>query len=561
MKKKTVAIAFISLLMCMCLFMTSCDLSFFEEVGEFAEDYLGFPKSDKEVIIDSIESIDLGAILEEAEGQSIESVLNVLKEAEAEVKINTTIDGTEHDIYLGIHNRIISAPNGEYGVITNNNDFIDFSQSSSGGLRISVSEYESSDTSLDIPEEVVEVIRSFEFPEMTEDDLIDRDGYYFVSDEYLREAVKYTFDLIIDVAQAAEDDEDLNIGDYTEEEYNEAVNTLYRLIRALGIGIGFSVDDQMISGMCLTLHTSTYDISEAVGETPDDERVTIDMELKMALDTEAGAVSDVDVDARITSNDVDVLVSAASETIFDSKNNPVGCDLTVDLDIAGCEISSDMIKIPEHYALYEDYMYVDIIGSIKINANVHADLSKIGKSTPSNVIDADVIVVLEPHEYSCYIYDNNYDEVYVEPWEYGVTIDLNEYGQDVNLNFSLDSLDGKNLEFRAGAEADDVTVGIKGDVYLSLDSCTMMEIPHSIIETASADPHFADKIRELEEIGEKIADKYCQDYWSSDLYVWHDNQTGLYVYVDRGGYVSIYTENPNSDAIYVNYDRNTGEIN
>ncbi len=277
-KKRSFWLVALSLIMCLSMLFCSCSLI---NPDDEDEDVEKTPEEEKEIIADSLQSLNMGQMIESGLEEYNISFTELLKGVMAEASISTTIDGERVNIYGGINENLIkfdAAGESAYIHLTDENVVL-FSKYGEGYRvsveNISVSPEDIVDAPSDMVSSITEIVKDFKFPEIKADQLEEKDGFYVIKNDYYESVAREIIDLLIEVMAELEG-EDSYVP--TDEEIQEVVEQIKGIIEALDLEIGFSVGDETINGFYVSINTTEDAMSEffgSIGEMapalPDDE--------------------------------------------------------------------------------------------------------------------------------------------------------------------------------------------------------------------------------------------------------------------------------------------------
>lgn len=265
MKKRSFWLVALSLIMCLSMLFCSCSLI---NPDDEDEDVEKTPEEEKEIIADSLQSLNMGQMIESGLEEYNISFTELLKGVMAEASISTTIDGERINIYGGINENLIkfdAAGESAYIHLTDENVVL-FSKYGEG-YRVSVENISVSPEDIvgspsDMVSSITEIVKDFKFPEIKADQLEEKDGFYVIKNDYYESVAREIIDLLIEVVAELEG-EDSYVP--TDDEIEEVVEQIKGIIEALGLEIGFSVGDEAINGFYVSINTTEDAMSEFFG--------------------------------------------------------------------------------------------------------------------------------------------------------------------------------------------------------------------------------------------------------------------------------------------------------
>ena len=264
MKKHSFWLVALSLIMCLSMLFCSCSLFNPDE----DEDKEKSEEEAKEIIADSLQSLNMGQMLESGLQEYNISFAELLKGVMAEASIGTTVDGEYINIYGGVNENLIKfSAAGEDGYISfTDENMILFSKYGNGynvsveNISVSVENVVGSPS--DMLSAVTDIIKDFKFPEIKANQLKEKDGWYVIKSSYYDSVAREIIDLVIDIMVEVEGADAYVPSD---DEINEAVEQISGIIEALGLEIGFSVGDESINGFYVSISTTEDTMSEFFG--------------------------------------------------------------------------------------------------------------------------------------------------------------------------------------------------------------------------------------------------------------------------------------------------------
>ncbi len=606
MKIKSLIAILLTLVLCLSGVLVSCTPK--DKAPEINSD----PESDKQVISDQLSEGSIGDIFEKLESEETSLDMSALYEKFAEISFSSELDldtqWIDSVLFLSMNDGIIEAKLPEkstYVVLDKNLSVTTLSGYPYGeGYWITSEEMMPSDIempsdnqsiedALGLSGEALDLIKGFSFPEIDADD-IELDGdWYIISDEYYEDVVKSILDLIIELAEIEGEDTP------TEEEYNEALDQITKIVDALGLEIGFAVIGENIVGIRAGLDIDSEKLSEIgsgstspippapsispLANETSNEKLEAEVEIwltddamllssvKISLDVETDGMS---VDGYLSYSysynesilsgvtfKADMEISEENEEVISIKGK-LSTDLIFDGDdICGLEVDADMkmknVSIGgDNYNRNDGgYEYVTCIGDVDIDSSFIIDLSKIddvGEEVISADIDCQVNATsLYYEKYPKPTYNEQYDM-----WEYGEPVkstdmsvfkdapELSDFTSTVDIYGYATVEDENMIDVAFIVKMDDDTpVNVSGK--LKLDNAKNITLPDGLDADTLVEDYERIKLR-----AEEVAYEIAYDYPSElhDGYYIYDAESGLYAYISVFGDVeNIGTVTPDND--------------
>ena len=593
MKIKSSLAALLVLVLCLSCFLVSCTPK--DNEPEINSD----PEGDKQVISDALSEGSIGDIFEKLESEETSLDMSALYEEIAKISFSSELDVNtqwlDSVLFLSMNDGIIEAklPERSYYAVLDK----DMSVTTLTGYPYSEgywisseemipsdielpSEDQSFEEALGLSKEALDLLKSFSFPAIDVDDIALDGDWYIIPDKYYEDVAKSVLDLIVEISELEGEEVP------TEEEYNEALDQITKIIDALGLEIGFAVAGENIIGVKVSVDVDTEKMSEIDGDeiaTPylasDEENeaesekleATVEMWLtddalflssvKISLDVamddmyakgalsykytyENAMLSGVSLEADIElAEDEDEVITAkgnlSTNLIFD-ENEIYGVSVDADMDITN-------IPIGEDYYTRNDggYEYVTCIGDVNVDANFIIDLSKID-DIGEEVISADIDCEVKGKS----MYYNTHGDTNYEPKKsddmsvFEDAPELSDFSSIIDI-YGYATVESEKLIDVCFIVAmdEDVTADISGK--LDLDYGKNIALPDGLDADTLAEDYARIKLE-----AEKIADEIEFDYTSilHDGYYIHDAESGLYAYISVFGTVeSIGTVTPDND--------------
>ncbi len=568
------------------------------------------PESDKQVISDALSEGSIGDIFEKLESEETSPDLSALYEEIAGLSFSSELDidtqWLDSVLFLSMNDGIIEAKlpekstyvvlDKDFSVITlsgypySEGYWIKSEEMMPSDIEIP-SDNQSFEDALGISEEALDLIKGFSFPEIDENDIALDGNWYIIPDEYYKDIAKSVLDLIVEIAELEGEETP------TEEEYNEAMDDIMKIVDALGLKIGFAVSGENIVGIKVIMDVNVDQMSQiASGEIAPPTATPIAKEDDNKNEKLATAIEIWLTDDAMFLSSVEISLDIAMESLsakgdlgykYSYENSMLsGVSVNTDLEIAegqedvisikgefstklifegsevcGLSVDADMemTNIPiggDSYTLKDGgYEYVTCIGDVNVDSSLVIDLSKIddiGEEVVSADIDCKVKATsLYYEEYPEPTYNEQYDM-----WEHGDPVKSSDMSvfedapETSDFNSIIDIYGYATVEseklidiYFIVAMDEDVTANISGK--LDLDNAKKITLPDGLDADTLAEDYARIKLK-----AEKVADEIEYDYTSilHDGYYIHDAESGLYAYISVFGTVeSIGTVTPDND--------------
>lgn len=592
MKIKSLIAILLTLVLCLSGILVSCTPK--DDVPETNQN----PESDKQVISDKLSEGSIGDIFEKLEGAETSLDLSAFYEKLAKISFSSELDldtkWIDSVLFLSMNNGVIEAkrPERNYYVVLDK----DFSVTTLSGYPYSEgywitseemipwdiempSDDQSLEDALGLSEETLELIKGFSFPKIDKDDIKLDGDWYIIPHKYYEEVVKSVLDLIVEISELEGEEAP------TEEEYNEALDEVMKVVEALGLEVGFAVAGENIVGIKVSVNLDSEKMSQIDGdkiavpytisaeEDDNNKKLEADVEIWLtddALFLSSIAISlDVDMDGsyahgylnykysykgsmlsgvslkadmELAETEEDVISikgEFSTELIFD-ENEVCGLSVDADMDITNISIGGD------YYTLKDGgYEYVTCLGDVNMDASFIIDLSKTD-DVGEEIISADIDCEVNGKSLYYYTYDDSTYET-VKSSDMSVFTDAPELS---DFNSAIDIYGYATVEsekmidiYFIVAMDEDVSVNVSG--MLALDNAKNITLPDGLNADTLAEDYARIKLE-----AEKIADEIEYDYTSSgfDGYYIYDAESGLYAYISVYGSVeSIGTVKPDND--------------
>ena len=600
MKIKSLVSIILVLILCLSTFLVSCTP---KDNGEPAVN--ADPEKDKEVISDKLSGGTIGEALENLESQEVSFDFSEVYDEMAKWSFDADLDlDTEmmdSILSVAMKNGIFEASaEGEQAYIALGKDLSLSTISPFGnGYWIEVEEMmpsdvelPSEDTSIEdllaqVPEEILNIVKEFSFPKIDEDEIELDDDWYVISDKYYEAVAESVLDLIVDIAESQGGETP------TEDEYNDALDTVSDVIDALNLEIGFAVVGENIVGVKVSVNADVEelnDISFGSGSAPEkvpdysplakedsDEKLKASVEMWLTDDAMFLSSIKLSVDIAMEgvyakgklnykysyNNDMlsgmsieaDMEVSESEDEVITAKGEVSTELIFKDKEICGVKLDADMsltnVDIGGGYYETNNYgeKHVTCKGDVSMDASLVIDFStfsEVDKKVVSADIDCNVTGT------SMYYYNHNYSyDGYTSEKSTDMSIfrnppKLSDFTYDVEVYgaatvTSEDELDVAFMVTMNGETPVDVTGS------LNISDAVNVALPDGLDADTLAEDYARIKL-EAEALAEEL---YYQWTPYAGYYI-HDAQSGLYAYISAYGYVqNIGTVAP-TDSQFVN---------
>lgn len=354
----------LSLILALCICLTSCNMGKNDKADsddvqanvsdktndKDPEGDKGGNKDSKQAIIDAFAKAgNLEGLLDELQSNvdmeiSVEDVYaEILKmQTEASFDFNATIDGVAGrvDGYLGTNNGEmvvnfgVNAENGfnesatAYGKFTEDMKFV-LATTASGSTGyetqvIDFGQYLNLDEMMGDLEDAADgsmasMISDFKLPELTKNEIIEKDGKYVISKDYWKKVVDYTLDFYIETMKDSGAEID-------EEEFAEIKEMANTAIDNVTIEIYFMMKGSSFEGFGVNLGMDPEDLTAIMGENADDDFNGLD--IKFAIK----ANDYVDLDMNMDSEEGSYACKFRMDAILDG-GKIAGFDMTMEADV------------------------------------------------------------------------------------------------------------------------------------------------------------------------------------------------------------------------------------
>ncbi len=593
MKIKHLIAALLTLILCLSCFLVSCTPK--DNEPEVNSD----PDSDKKVISDILSDGSIGDIFEKIESEEMSPDLTALYDEIAGISFYGELDvdaqWIDSMLFLSMNDGVIEAtlPERSYYAVLDKNLSLTtltgypYSEGywiKSEEMMPSDIEIPSGDQSLEdalgLSKEALDLIKGFSFPEIDEDD-IELDGeWYIIPDKYYEDVARSVLELLAELSEIEGEQVP------TEEEFNEALDQITKIIDALGIEIGFAVVGENITGIKVGFDINTEKLSEIDGDNiavpysaeleedryineklegeveiwlTDDAMFLSSVKTSLDIETEAMSVSgylrykysynngllsgmSLKTDIQIDGVEDDTMIikgEVSTDLIFENKEV---CGLSVDADMEMRNVS----LATEYYDLKDGgYEYVTCIGDVDVDSSFIIDLSKID-DVGEEVISADIDCAVTGKSMYYYTYDDN---TYESEKSSDMSIfedapELSDFSSAIDI-YGYATVESEKLIdiYFIVAKDEDVKANISGK--LDLDYDKSITLPDGLDADTLAEDYARMQLR-AEEVAYEIACDYPSEL--HDGYYIYDAESGLYAYISVFGDVeSIGTVTPDND--------------
>lgn len=584
MKKRLLITTIICSILCLSLLFCSCDLRQGGDVTESVsanktEQETLPPKTNVEVIVDDITSVDLGAIVDELGKASDTTLDKATEDILCNLNFSAAMGGETINGYLGYKDNIFkvttSADTAQMIGALLGNSIATFT-SSMGGYIIDVETNEEYKDEIDdfLSDDVLNIIKEFKFPQITEDQFTQEGDYYIVNNEYLNAVAEKIVDAGIEVAKKAGlPEEAVPSG----EDRDELVDAIKNVIESVNLKFGFAVSNQKISGFILSADTTVYELAEMMdssAEDIEDGPVSATIEAKFIPETYAPTYLKVSVNAQSGSEQINIFLEL--DVILGENNIPVGLNAKLDYSAPTNSYYGSFEYGEEDEWGYRDYATVYLAGQDEYTITAFIDLSLLGSAKGTNIATVSVN--------NKSVYSNHYVEIYdeddgdyikVDPSSLGIEldIDLNDEGYEHIYSAQITSEGENKLNYLLEiSESDSENMTVSGELTYDFEAADDFgDVPDEITSLTS-DPDFIEKFNSLKEKADTALeliyfDTFDDDYSDEDFvfdddfdfdyeggedddfdfdfdyndtydqyYIWQDSETGLYVVFE--GYYS-----------------------
>ena len=603
MKIKSLVSIILVLILCLSTFLVSCTP---KDNGEPAVN--ADPEKDKEVISDKLSGGTIGEALENLESQEVSFDFSEVYDEMAKLSFDADLDlDTEMlDSLLSVamKNGIFEASaEGEQAYIALGKDLSLSTISPFGnGYWIEVEEMmpsdvelPSEDTSIEdllaqVPEEILNIVKEFSFPKIDEDEIELDDDWYIISDKYYEAVAESVLDLIVDIAESQGGETP------TEDEYNDALDTVSEVIDALNLEIGFAVVGENIVGVKVSVDADIDKMNEigngsgtpptvapeysplAKKDSEEKMKASVEMwltddamflsSIKLSLDVAMeGAYAKGKLTYKYSYKDTmlsgmsvkaDMEISEDEDEVITMKGE-ISTDLIFDgNEICGVEVDADMdltnVDIGGGYYETNTYgeKYVTCNGDVSIDASLVMDFSTFSE-VDKKVVSADIDCNVTGTSMYYYNYGND---------GYGYEISGGEKSTDMSIFRNPPKLS----DFSSAIEVYGAATVTSEDVLdvafmVTMNGETPVDVTGSLnisdtVNVALPDGLDADTLAEdyarIKLEAEALAEELYYQWTPYAGYYIHDAQSGLYAYISAYGYVqNIGTVAP-TDSQFVN---------
>ena len=571
MNKKHVLSLLLCLLLVLSMFMTAC-------TENETNDENKPPVSDSQAIVDDISSLNFSAIIEEISKTANTTYDELLADYALEGNISLGTEGQTMNGYFGIKDSVIQVESEMAGesamemfALFSGNNIIALTPSY-GGYTISVESGEDSSNEISqyLTNDVLAILKEFRFPAITESQFTKEGDAYIVSDEYMDAVATKILDTAIGIMKAAGLPEDAVPSD---SEYDEIANSVKETIDALGLKIGFTVENERISGIVISINGQISKIAEALdSDVSEDEDGTITADFKISFVPDTFVVKYMKVAFDMQSESQVISLNTEVSVTLDNQNLPVGTNVSFTYTAPAYDYDYIEYGEPDEYGCF-NYADINIDGSITVNASVLLDLSKLSAAEKASVIDATVTYATVYSSYTVEIYDENANEyVEISPSSIGITVDLAERAYSGEYSLKVNTTGKNEIDFSFSADTNGEKMTYSGNASVDPDSADNFGTLPEDIAAIKNDAKFIDKYNSAMEVGYELEAHLSSAYDSplfgmvSDAFdvgfIHYDEESGLYIFFDSiFGSPEIRTNAPEDiECIGISIDPISGEI-
>ncbi len=495
-----------------------------------------------QAIADGISSFNLGALLEGLGDVSVPEMSDLLGSLEFEATMSVdSIEMSESLMgYIGLKDGIFkSSSNGDesYLIIQGNNMLsvapyyeggYSLALESVGGEEIDISQYLSDD--------VINILKEFRFPTIKANQITKDGDTYMVSDSYIESVAKEIIDTALELAVEAGLPQSALP---TDDDYDELVETVNKLLGAMGIKIGFKLSNNTVNGIVFEFECSADSIADAFGVISGDDDTVIAGKLSIEYMPETLALTHFEASIAVSQYGEDTSMDCVLDISYSNDNMPIRLDAS--FNVTGPDSTYDYI---EHN---NQYVELELTGSMTANISASVDLTKLDGTKSGKLMDASVSYSSVYNTLVAYTYDeyNGYCEV--DPSDIGLAVNLKDYSENNAMTLQADTVNENKINFSITVEENGTSQSVTGTAEYNLENAYNYGAVPAFVRTMNSS-YFIETLKELEYTAEHVLYQ-LEETEAMDSYLLYDAETGLYLYFDGYFDYTILTEAPN-DGYY-----------
>jgi len=582
MKAKRLLILMLALVMCLSVFV-SCNKDKNKDESNNNnnnnESNNVSAEKDAETVTNAIGKLNLkeliNSTLDEIFAQGTQSDLNELfaelKKLNGELTVTTTVDGEKRSVYLGMKDEIvkITDPFGEtsYAFLAGSS-FILLSPENNGyGLEVSdeipvmmpdVSESVDLDqykqmVDMYLTDDVMKALEGFKL-DVTKADLVEKDGFYILTNDALIRIANEVLDTAIDVMKA------LEAPDEAIPPVDETKAQIKGIVEALNLQVGFSVKNDKVVGIKFATEFDPNAIGAIFGGGAKDEAMpAAETSPKVAVsfvamsNDDATLLESVEFSYSVANGDNKQAYSVKSNFLYNDKAVLCGADVSFTIEMDGGYLGG-------YYDDTKNYEY-NVRGSQKYTGTVKLDLSKLS-TAGATVADVNVTMSAKANKYTKEYSDTTSGRWVVENITDAATIKTIEEKADYLKNGSI-SANAKVektgvLAFSFTQKEDSVATTSFSGTFTWTGAPNFGTVPEDIRKNYIENEALASHIERIEEFADNLHKTHpdvirtaVKDFGNGATITWQDAESGLWarVYCYDVSDVSIFTVQPESDVV------------
>jgi len=563
MKTKRFLALLLALVMCLSLFMISCDDDDRDDDDEkkatttLPDANASNPSNDAEkgVIISALGTKNLKSVLDEimelafaegnenALGDMLEALTSINGEADLSVIANTNGNAETMNVYAGMKDGIIkvTAPGNESMFIGLKDGILTTLTSEDGVYEITSGDLTSAAGALDmngikeqvnaiLTDEILKALEGFEL-KITPDQLVLENGYYIVKDDFYTNAGKDAVDLVVAIMKAmGAPAEELP----TNTELNESKMIVKEMIEALNLKIGYAVKNGKIVGMTFGFDVDTADFEDSLGSNTGTggtavpysaatESEKLAASVTMELTDDATLIKSVESVLSASSNGIDVSINEKTEYVYNESKTLTGITASATVNASNMAFAS---------AYKSEKEALEVIGDITYSANGSVDLAKLSEPG-ATVVDLKMNVKSVPAKKIIYNYETGKSTEITDKNQ------LKDYDIDMNFDVAAKVKNVGTLDFSMKFDVpqmpdinEGVNVSVEFKGTFSWTAAPGFGTISSDVRAYLDNKDLANQLADLEEkayVVMKERYNYTDNYIDGNEYIYKDATTGIWV--------------------------------